>query len=259
MAITRSQPSLADYLVREGIISQAQLNEALENQRSTARSVGRILVDKGFITEGMRMTVLQKRFGYPLVRLKDTPIASEVLALIPYSFAEKHRVVPVRVEGKTLVVAMEDPSDMLVVDAIENQVGLALETQVASQEDIRQVLDHYQTGVPAVTARHHLAPVWDHHPQLLKVLQPTAFPVLALAPLVVASILFFANTFGWQEKLAKWIRDGVISGWDIGLYTALVWGLWAMVLFEINGLVFGEKEAKEKEERKGGDAKSGAQ
>jgi hypothetical protein len=57
---------------------------------------------------------------------------------IPHAFAEKHRVVPLRYEGEhTLVVAMEDPSDLLIIDAIKNQVGMNVRALVASCDDVQ--------------------------------------------------------------------------------------------------------------------------
>ncbi len=152
MAEGRSQPSLGEYLVREGFISQADFNEAHQLQLETSRSLGRILVDAGKITESMRLNLLSKRFGYPHLRPEGT-ISPELLNLIPQSFAEKHRAVPISLADDLLTVAMEDPSDMLIVDAIKNQVGLDVQAGVASREDIDRVLSQYGAAAAAAPPR----------------------------------------------------------------------------------------------------------
>jgi len=243
MIDVRSQPTLGDYLVREGIISQSQLNRALEEQNATSRSIGRNLVDLGFITENTRMTILQKRFGFELLRLKDVKSDPMLFAMIPYSFAEKHRVVPIRQdEEHTLIVAMEDPSDILIVDAIKNQIGMRIKPVVASHEDIQNVLDQYQThsdakALPAGAALEaRLA---------YKILKNTAFPVLALAPLVFFFVALSFDIADTAKMLRHALQEEIITRWDLSLYIGLIWGLWTIILFEINGLIFGRDNHEE--------------
>jgi hypothetical protein len=244
MVEVRRQSSLGDFLVREGIISQSQFNKALEVQGETLRSIGRILVEMGLISENMRMTVLRKQFGFEVAVLKDVTVKPEVLQEIPYSFAEKHRVVPLRIEKNgTLVVAMEDPSDLLVTDAIKNQIGMNVKAFVASCDDVQQVLDQYQTGSedqPILTSPKRVERTW-----LQTFLHTAGFWILAIIPLM---LFFLAIRFDWwdvQHMLNEQNRMGNLSPWDLALYIALIWGLWAVILFEINGLLFDQKPENE--------------
>ena len=78
----------------------------------------------------------------------------------------------------------------------------------------------------------------------------TAFPILAFAPLVVAFVMLALDSFGIAQKTLEMIDQEIIGYFDIGLWTALIWGLWAIILFEINGLIFGrygEEEGSEGE------------
>jgi len=191
----------------------------------------------GLITENMRMTVLRKQFGFDVVSLKDVVVKPEILLLIPYSFAEKHRVVPLRLEGnRLLVVAMEDPSDLLVIDAIKNQIDMSVRAYVASCDDVQRILNQYQTGSedqPILTS-----PRIIKRSFLLRFLHTLAFWIVALLPL---ASFFVAIRFDWWS-LQAWLNEqnsiGNLSKWDLALYIALIWGLWTVILFEINGLVF---------------------
>lgn len=245
MGKEQTQAGLGDFLVRERLISQGNLNQALEQQRASSKSIGRILVDMGLISESMRTTLLQKEFGYSLVRLKDRPIEPLILALIPYSFAEKHHIVPVEQsrDGK-LVVAMEDPSDMLLVDALKNQIGLNIEPRIAVKEDIQYVLSLYQTGAELARKQAEESVqqrVW------FRLIKHGAFPVLALAPLV----LFLAGTYydllGIRGYLLDQFENQIINEWDLAIYIGLGWGLWTVILYEINGLIFGRKGSEDEE------------
>lgn len=247
MADVRSQPTLGDYLIREGIITQAQLNRALEEQMATSRSIGRILVDMGFLSEAARMNLLQKRFGFDLIRLKDVKVDPALLTMVPHSFAEKHRVVPVRQEeGPTLVVAMEDPSDILIIDAIKNQIGMRIKPVVASRDDLQVVLNQYPSAEQVLAARPEAQPV--QHGLLYTILKYGAFPVLALLPLVLFFMVLSVNFHGWAHKLQVMHDEGSLTRYDLILYFLLSWGSWTMILFEINGLIFGNQSKDAEEE-----------
>lgn len=246
MGKTAGALTLGEYLVREGFISQQQFSKALEEQRATMRSLGRILVDMGLITESMRMTILQKQFGFELMRLKGFKADPLLLSLIPYTFAEKHRIVPVKQDSRTLIVAMEDPSDILLLDALKHQVGMPLQPAVASQDDIQQVLDQYQTG--AETVQQQLAAALRPEAAWHRVLRLGAFPVLALAPMAgfLAAVMFNINEFGvWLQKQHSM---GFMSWPDLFLYILLVWGLWTIILFEIDGLIFHKGSKPDRDE-----------
>ena len=247
MIDVRSQPALGDYLVREGIISQSQLNRVLEEQQATTRSIGRILVDLGYISESARMTILQKRFNYELIRLKDVEVDPLLLTMIPRIFAEKHRGVPVRQEeDHTLVVAMEDPSDILVADAIKSQIGLRIKSCVASHDDVQMVLDQYHTQERIKKAQQSVKTNFRDG-RSYKILRYAAFPILAFAPLVLFFLELYLDLTGFPKALQKWLTEGIISTWDLFLYFCLSWGLWTIILFEINGLIFGQATKEEDE------------
>jgi hypothetical protein len=238
--------TLGEYLVRERLISQQQLNKALEQQRATSRSLGRILVETDLITESMRMTILQKQFGFELVRLKDSQIDPMLLTIIPYAFAEKHRLVPIKQENQTLIVAMEDPSDILLIDALKSQLGMAIQPVVASQDDIQGVLNLYQTGAEIQRAKDLEL---NKPPSLwFRILRAGAFPVLALTPLVLFLVFIGTDFNGYAADLQRAHKDKIVSWFDVGLYIMLIWGLWAIILFEINGLIFGTPKRKVDEE-----------
>ncbi|HOE96605.1 MAG TPA: hypothetical protein PK847_08460 [Candidatus Sumerlaeota bacterium] len=240
MAEGRSQPSLGEYLVREGFISQADFNEAHQLQLETSRSLGRILVDAGKITESMRLNLLSKRFGYPHLRPEGT-ISPELLNLIPQSFAEKHRAVPISLADDLLTVAMEDPSDMLIVDAIKNQVGLDVRAGVASREDIDRVLSQYGAAAAAAPAQTAAAPAEKPRGLVYRAVRALAFPIIALAPLVGFFVAVYYHAFGIDAYL-----EG-LTAFDRFVYIALVWGLWTIIWFEINALIF-HRDGRDRDE-----------
>lgn len=244
MVGVRSQTTLGDYLVRENIITQAQFHQALEEQANNSRSIGRILVDRGFIDEDTRILLLTRRFGFDLVSLKDLRVEPLLLLLIPHGFAEKHHVVPIRrEEDKTLVVAMEDPSDAMVLEAMHVQLGVRIKPVLATHEDIQRVLNMYARQKEIREARAEAA-----RPLLRTILSYVFLPVMLLFP---PAFLFWAwqtDAFAIRIQVNYWFKNNVVGPGDLALYLALAWVAWAFVMYELNGMLFGKKRTEAEEE-----------
>lgn len=230
--------NVGEILLREGIINNAQLDEALKKQRESDKPLGRVLVEMGVITESVKMSFLKRQLGYDLVSLSGMEIAPLTLTLIPRHIAVKHHLVPIRMERDGLVVAMEDPSDLVLLDNLKTLVGMRIKPVIASTSDIEEALNQY----PAEKAE---GAVVVERPRSLayRLIRYTAFPVFCFLPLVIVIFIILTNP-GIQVKLAK------LQWFDVFLYTLLGWGLWAVILYEINGLIFeGPTGAKEPEQR----------
>ncbi len=134
---------LGELLVRENLISLQQLQKAQEEQRKTGGRIGSLLVKQGAIAEGDLTNFLSKQYGVPAISLKDFDIDDEVIKLIPRATAEKHQVVPVNRAGSSLIVAMGDPSNIFAIDDIKFLTGYNVEVVVASEQAIREAIEHY--------------------------------------------------------------------------------------------------------------------
>lgn len=244
MVGVRSQPTLGEYLVREGIISQKQLQQVLAEQKNNSRSVGRLLVDRGHITEELRITLLRKRFGFEEISLKDLKIEPLLLMLVPHSFAEKHHVVPVRKDDEeTLVVAMEDPSDSAVIDTMKTQLGLRVKPFVATRDDIQMILDAYTRQEEA---QHAAASATGGKSVFYRVARLIFLPLLVALP----GLLYLADlkTGALGIEGAIHATTAALTRWDLVLYSVLGWGVWTMVMYEVNGLIFGKKKKRGEED-----------
>jgi hypothetical protein len=236
MAVASGTPTLGEVMLREGIVTQSQLRAALSQQKKTAHSLGRVLVDLGYISEDVRTSTLKKAFGLQTIDVKGVKVDQLLTVLIPPAFAHKHRILPIRQEdGGTLVVAMEDPSDLMVVDAMKNQVGMKIKPFIANSKDlVESIIQHYhgEKAPPRAAASSGASRkvLW----MALKVF----FSAMYFAPIVVGFLLLMFS----QE-----VRDfvGGTTTFDLVLYAVLLSALWAIIIFEINGLLFGREGAEE--------------
>jgi len=133
---------LGDILVAEEIISQSQLETALSEQKSTKGKLGKVLVKQGTISEDELVEAFSLQLGHGHVLEEDMMKAPEdVIALIPEDFAVENNVLALNKSENTLLVAMEDPEDLAILDAISKVTGLNPEVRVAGPSAIKTVID----------------------------------------------------------------------------------------------------------------------
>ena len=106
---------LGDLLIREGLITKEQLDKALQEQKQNGTRVGYNLVKLGFIKETELTKALARQYKMPAVDLAKFEVDPKIAKLIPADLAIKHFVLPLKREGRTLTVAMADPSDLGVI------------------------------------------------------------------------------------------------------------------------------------------------
>ena len=137
---------LGDLLLESGRLTPDQLDRGLSLQKKTGDRLGKILIDLGYMTEESMMAILAYQLGLIQVDLADMAGASELTALVPLSLAERYHVVPVRKEGRKLILAMVDPTNFFAMDDIRMATGCEVEPVIAAEKDIYQAI-HQAYGV----------------------------------------------------------------------------------------------------------------
>jgi hypothetical protein len=142
---------IGEMLVEAGLISPAQLQDALRHQRITGGRMGSNLVALGFVSEDLLMDFLAQKTGVPRLDLKNLDVPINVLQRIPKRLADQLNVLPVSIkEPKSLVLAMTDPSDLNAVDSARFASGMNIEPVVASYSSLKQAISeqYRKLGVP---------------------------------------------------------------------------------------------------------------
>src|SRR5450755_3193087 len=116
---SNSSERIGDLLVREGLITREQLEKALQEQRQSGTRVGYNLVKLGFIQETELTKMLARQYKMPAVDLSKFEVDPRIAKLIPADLAVKHLVLPLKRDGRTLTVAMADPTNLGVLDDLK--------------------------------------------------------------------------------------------------------------------------------------------
>jgi len=138
---------IGELLLKHNLITQEQLQEALELQKQNGSKIGQNLVQLGYVKEEDITNLLSQQYGIPSVDLSQfEEIDANLLKLITAEVAQKYMVFPVNRTGANLVLAMADPTNVFAMDDIKFMTGYNIEPVVASEAAIRQAIDtHYGT------------------------------------------------------------------------------------------------------------------
>lgn len=129
-----------ELMVSQGLISEEQLEECLRLQVHGKKKLGTVLVESGYVTERQIVEVLEFQLGYPSVSLFDEKLEEAAVRLIPEGLARKHGVIPIRLSGGKLVLAMEDPLDYNAIEEVRLASGLAVQPMIATRTEIDQAI-----------------------------------------------------------------------------------------------------------------------
>jgi type IV pilus assembly protein PilB len=142
----RMSVRLGEILVKESLITQDQLQKALEFQRVNGGKLGSCLTKMGFITDDDITGVLSRQYGVPSINLKYYEIDPNVIRLIPQDTATRYQVVPLSRVGSVLTIAMTDPTNVFAMDDVKFMTGFNVEPVVASEAAISDAISRFYGG-----------------------------------------------------------------------------------------------------------------
>jgi type IV pilus assembly protein PilB len=135
---------IGDLLIREKLISKEQLQKALDEQRQNGTRVGYNLVKLGFIQETELTKTLARQYKMPAVDLSRFELDPKIAKLVPADLATKHLVLPLKRDGRTLTVAMADPTDLGVLEDLKFITRYDIFPVIAGEFTLRGVIEkHY--------------------------------------------------------------------------------------------------------------------
>ncbi len=163
---------LGQLLLASNLVTESQLQEALNLQRKEGGRLGSKLIKLGYITEEKLVTFLSKQYGVPSINLADYEIDPAVIRLVPAEMASKYLMIPVARMGATLTVAMADPSNIFAIDDIKFMTGYNVDVVVASESSILDAIAKYYSGKGQVVKEKTYAPQ-----SATSILQPKDFTI----------------------------------------------------------------------------------
>ncbi|HXG60318.1 MAG TPA: ATPase, T2SS/T4P/T4SS family [Planctomycetota bacterium] len=138
-----TQKPLGQLLKDMELVTEGQIQEALALQRKEGGVIGDILVRLGYVSREEILLALGAQMGAEVVDLNELEVAPEIIQKVPAAMAKTYNVIPIKLEGNVLTVAMANPQDVNVLDDLRYALHCEVQAAVASEEGIRAALDRY--------------------------------------------------------------------------------------------------------------------
>ncbi|KAA3613711.1 MAG: type II secretion system protein GspE [Calditrichaeota bacterium] len=134
---------LGEILQSRGLITDQQIESALEIQKRTGDQFGRIMIKQGWITESFLLDALSEKFDLPVVKIGAYSIDPAIVKSIPMELAQRYNIIPLFLVDDMLTLAMSDPLDLKAMDAVRYHTKLNIQEVLAAEKDIETAIKKY--------------------------------------------------------------------------------------------------------------------
>ncbi|MGO4994666.1 GspE/PulE family protein [Jeotgalibaca porci] len=131
---------LGDLLKDTGLVTELQIMEAIERKKPEQK-LGNALVEQGFITEKQLLDVLEIQLKLDSVSLYQYPLDPALSELVSKEFARSKLLLPIKIQGSHLLVAMNDPLDFYAIEELEFATGYIVRPVIATRDDLLQTMN----------------------------------------------------------------------------------------------------------------------
>lgn len=141
LELTGQRKRLGEILVDQGFMTEAQIQECLEEQKRSGKQIGKLFIEKGYIDEQKLLDVISAQIDVQRVILENLTLDPAIVKLVPQEMARSYKVIPIYERDNVLTVAMADPSNLRTLDHIKFKTGRDVEPMLATEKEVVAALD----------------------------------------------------------------------------------------------------------------------
>ncbi|MCX5633210.1 MAG: ATPase, T2SS/T4P/T4SS family [Phycisphaerae bacterium] len=136
---------LGEILQQRGIITAEQINESLSQQSGGGHQklLGELLIEKGYCSENDITSALAEAYGVPYAQISPKICDPNIIEILPRDFLEEHCILPLFRVGDCLTIAVNEPSNVFLIEEIERLSGCSVQVVCATSKDIQATLQAY--------------------------------------------------------------------------------------------------------------------
>jgi len=132
---------LGDLLAERGVITENQLQHALQEQRKLGLKLGHTLIQLGYTSEDQILEVLSDQLGLPVVDLRHFNFQPELVRLLPETLARRYRAIVLDRKGDEILVGMADPTDLFAYDEVVRVLRGDIRLAIVREQDLLSAFD----------------------------------------------------------------------------------------------------------------------
>jgi type IV pilus assembly protein PilB len=144
--MVRDSRPIGQLLKEMGLVTEYEIQQALEVQRQQGGMLGKILADMGAVEESDLLIALAVQAGMEVVALDEMEIPEDVIARVDANIAEAYRVVPVSHTDNSITVALYDPMNISILDDLRFMLDCEVKAAVAPKESVDRAIQKYYAG-----------------------------------------------------------------------------------------------------------------
>ena len=141
---------LGEILVKQGLINEVQLKEAIKAQSREQGRIGEVLIKLGVLSENAIAAALATQLNIPFLNNETDTLNPEggqtLKEMVPYNFAKSNLILPLKKVGNTLTCAVADPFDLLLLDNLKMVSGCDIHLAIATRADLMSAIQEFYTS-----------------------------------------------------------------------------------------------------------------
>ncbi len=210
--IAQKKP-LGQRLLENGLISEIQLNLALNESKSRGIYLGQALESLGILSQEIITDFLADESGSEVIDLNNYPVNPEVTKLIPYELSKRYQVLPLEKNGNVIKAAIADTLNINAIEAMELETGLSIDVVTAPKDKIAEAIEQHYGQQESFSQL--VEDILSKGVEELDENSSNMFPIIRLVDLVISNAIRTRSTdihFEPDEKIVR-IRlriDGVL-------------------------------------------------
>ena len=132
---------IGQMLLEKGLLTQEQLDQALEAQKQSTQLIGEVLIDLGFVQRQPFFETLAEQLRVPFVDLSRASVDSNIAMLLDKETSTRHRALPVGRGDGTIRVAMAEPEDVMAADDLKMRLQVPVEPLLADPAELTRTIE----------------------------------------------------------------------------------------------------------------------
>ena len=143
----KSREKLGQILLKEGLITEEQLDKAIEIQKKEGTRLGETLINLGIVTEKDIVVAMAKQLSIPYASyakgLLKPAEGQDLSKLIPEDYARKNMLLPISKHMNSLTIAFMDPLDLIAIDNLKRMTNCEINPIIATKSDLQRAIDEF--------------------------------------------------------------------------------------------------------------------
>jgi MSHA biogenesis protein MshE len=142
---------IGEVLVKNGLVNEQQLAQALDQQKKTGRKLGRVFIDSGFISEDALSQALARQLNVPFISLRSFDLKPQVVQRLPEAQARRFRAIVLEERDGVCKIGMVDPADLFAYDELSRILKKEIELAVVTESDLLGAVDRLYRRTGEIT------------------------------------------------------------------------------------------------------------